>query len=135
MKIWFGAVMVLLCMWGVGLPPEGAAAQNVKGHYLDKTGAKIIIELEVSPPLPPLIIVIQKLPEGVQVIEAEPESKLADPGRGQVKWLLSGLTSGKHRLELKLDRPAAAQAGGGEIRYRNPADGMMVTVAISEGAP
>jgi len=134
-KIRFATLMLLLCAWGVGMFPEGAAAQNVSGHYLEKTGDRIGIELEIAPPLPPLVIVIQKLPVGVQVVEASPPSKLADLGRGQVKWLLSGLAAGKHRLELKLDRPAAARAGGGEIRYRDPADGKLVTVAIVDRVP
>jgi len=133
-KFWGCLLFLVLLPMVFGLSTEAGAAQNVKGRYLGKVGAEISIELEISAPPPPLVIVLQSLPAGVQVVEARPESKLADPGQGQVKWLLSGLTVGKHRLELKLDRPAAAEAGGGEIRYRNPADGKMVVVAISDRA-
>ena len=131
-KFW-GLILFCLLTSGVlgGLPVASAAA-NVQGRYLEKKGAKIRIELTVSSPAPALIIVLQNLPGGVQVIEAAPESKLADPGRGQVKWLLSGLAAGRHQLELQLDRPAAAQAGSGEIRYRDPVDGKMVSVPISD---
>lgn len=124
---------VLFCLLLAGVfvaPAEAGAAASVRGRYLDKAGAKIRIELEVALPVPALVIVLQSLPAGVQVIVARPESKLADPGLGQVKWLLSGLSAGRHLLELELDRPAAAQAGGGEIRYRNPADGNMVSIPI-----
>jgi hypothetical protein len=129
-KICNGMLFILLLSGIFSLRPEALAADNVRGRYLEKAGAKIRIELEVTAPAPALVIVLQILPVGVQVVESAPASKLADPGQGQVKWLLSGLAAGKHQLELKLDRPVAAQAGGGEIRYRNPADGNMVARPI-----
>ena len=131
-KNWFWTSVVLVWIVGSGLISTADAADKVRGRYLDKRGAEIRIELEVVAPAPPLVIVVQRLPVGVQVVAAEPESKLADPGLGQVKWLLSGLTPGKHRLLLTLDRPAAGEAGGGEIRYRDPVDGGMVSSPIAD---
>jgi uncharacterized protein (DUF58 family) len=131
-KTYCMTLFFLLLSGFFGLVSLAVAAESVMGRYLEKAGTRIGIELEVAAPAPPLVIVLQSLPAGVRVVEADPESKLADPGQGQVKWLLSGLTAGKHRLELKLDQPVAARAGGGEIRYRNPADGNMVRVEIAD---
>jgi hypothetical protein len=66
----------------------------------------------------------------VRVVGAAPPLKMADHGTGQVKWLLSAPAPGRHLLVLKLDRAVTAGQANGEIRYREPATGKMVTRAI-----
>lgn len=123
---------LLLLLALISLPLPAAAKEAVLGRYLSKGGQEIKIELEVSAPAPALVIIIQNLPSGVAVTGSSPEAKLAEPGQGLVKWLLSGLAPGKQLLQLKLDKAVEARALSGEIRYRDPATGNMVSWKIAD---
>ena len=114
------------------LPLAAQAGDGVTGRYLAKAGGEVKIELKIAELPPALVIVIQNFPGGVEVLSSSPELKLADPGQGQAKWLLSNLGAGTHQLLLRLAKPVDPARISGEIRYRDPADGNMVARPISE---
>jgi hypothetical protein len=123
----FGLVVLLA---GILLCPLPADAEDlVSGRYLKGEGQEIKIELEISSPAPPLVIVIQNLPKGVKVVGSKPELKKYNPNKGVAKWLLRKMAPGKMVVSLQLDRPVAKDEINGEVRCRNSA-GKMVSIAL-----
>lgn len=123
----FGLVVLIA---GILIWPLAADAENlVSGHYLKGAGQEIIIELKISTPAPPLVIVVQHLPKGVNVVAAEPELKKYMPNKGVAKWLLPKVATGQTTISLQLDRPIERGELNGEIRFRDAA-GKMVSIPL-----
>lgn len=125
------AAFFTLILLLLSLPAPLRAAQSVTAQYGRMAGAEVVIEIAVSEPPPPTLIVIQNLPPQVSVIQAQPETKSVNTGKGEVKWLLSGIKAGALALHLTLDRPLSSAEISGEIRYREP-NGDMVSLPISK---
>ena len=123
----FSLVMLIaiLLLW----PLAAAAEDLVSGRYLKGAGKEIVVELEISSPAPPLVIVVQNLPKGIKVISSSPELKKYNPKKGVAKWLLREAKPGKMTVSLQLDRPVAKDTVHGEIRCRD-AGGKMVSVDL-----
>ena len=123
----FGLVFLIA---GVLLCPLAAGAGDlVSGRYLKGEGQEIQIELEISSPAPPLVIVIQHLPKGVKVVAAEPELQKYNPNKGVAKWLLRKVASGKTVVSMRLDQSIEKGEINGEIRCRDAA-GKMVSIPL-----
>jgi len=120
---------VVLVTGAIFVPTYVNAEGLVTGRYLQETGKEVAIELEISSPPPPLVIVIQNLPQGIKIVASDPEMKTYDPGTGEAKWLLSNVASGKMRISLQIDRPVKKGEISGEIRFRNEA-GQMASIAL-----
>ncbi|MCK4840197.1 MAG: hypothetical protein KAS94_15430 [Desulfobulbaceae bacterium] len=123
----FGLVVLIA---GILICPLSADAENlVSGRYLKGAGQEIKIELMISSPAPPLVIVVQHLPKGVKVVAAEPELKKYKPNKGVAKWLLHKVAPGKMTVSLQLDRSVEKGEINGEIRCRDTA-GKMVSIPL-----
>ena len=123
----FGLVVLIA---GILICPLAADAENlVSGHYLKGEGQEIKIELKISSPAPPLVIVVQHLPKGVKVVAAEPELQKYMPNKVVAKWLLHKVAPGKMTVSLQLDRSVEKGEISGEIRCRDAA-GKMVNIPI-----
>lgn len=121
---------LLLLLLVMSLPVELRAAPLVTARYARIAGQEVVAEISVGHPPPPTIIVIQRLPAEVSVIQAEPATKSANSNRGEVKWLLRGVRAGRIPVRLTLDRPVTSREISGKIRYREPGRGM-VTMPIT----
>lgn len=121
---------LVILIAGILICPSSAEAENlVSGHYLKGQGQEIKIELKISSPAPPLVIVSQHLPQGVKVVAASPELTKYKPSKGVAKWLLRKVAPGKMTLSLQLDRSVEKGEINGEIRCRDAA-GKMVNIPL-----
>ncbi|MEN8136488.1 MAG: hypothetical protein ABFS18_13280 [Thermodesulfobacteriota bacterium] len=121
---------LLVLITGVLLCPLAAAAEDlVSARYLKGEGQEIKIELAISSPAPPLVIVVQHLPKDVKVVAAEPELKKYNPNKGVAKWLLRKVAPGKMMVSLQLDRSIEKGEINGEVRCRDAA-GKMVSILL-----
>ena len=73
---------------------------------------------------------IQNLPVGTVIEAATPAFHQYDAGKGEVKWLLTKISPGSYVLNLRLQRAVASGGISGEIRYKEPVSGRMITVPI-----
>ena len=122
---------LLVVIAGMLLYPVAAHATGpVSGHYIKGEGQDIKLALQISAPAPLLVIVVQHLPEGVEVVTATPKLKKYNPDRGVAKWLLRKAVPGEMLISLHLDRPVKLGEINGEIRYRDAA-GKMASVPLA----
>ena len=122
------SVLLLLLL---GVPMQLRAASLVSAKYLRIAGQEVVVEIAINAPPPPTLIVIQSLPPQASVIQAQPASKSVNSSKGEVKWLLRGVTAGTLALRLTLDRPVVSSEISGEVRYRTPGSGDMVSIPIA----
>lgn len=115
----------------LGIAPPALAEHLVTAAYLQAQGRQLTIELQIGSPPPPTLIIIQNLPPGTAIAQAEPPTKSVNTAKGEAKWLLKNVTAGPLTLRLLLDREVSAAEISGEIRYLEPASGAMVELPIS----
>ena len=122
-----GALLALL----LALPAVADAADRpVAGRYLRAAGQHLQLQLTIGSPAPASIIVVQTLPPGTAIVQAQPAAQRIDGRRGEVKWLLKG-ESGAMVLDLQLAQPVRAGEVRGQIRYKHPATGATITDNIA----
>jgi len=104
------------------------AETNVSGRYAGGQGTRVTIQLSVAAPPPAAFIVLQHLPDGVQLINASP----APSGFNgqQVKWLFKHPHPGGATISMQLSRPVAVNQLLGEIRFSDPKSGDMFMTRI-----
>ena len=107
---------------------EAFADQRVSGRYLKASGKNIVVELNISDTPPPLVIIVQKLPKGTEVIESIPRVKKYSPAKGVAKWLLRNVQPGKMLITLNLKNPIADGVLKGEVRYRDNSGNMVTSL-------
>lgn len=122
---------VLLLLLALGVPEPLRAAHLVSAQYARLGGQEIAIEIVIKTPPPPSLIVILQLPAQVAVVRAHPATNTVNSAKGEVKWLLKGIKTGTLAVLLTLDQPVAHSEISGEIRYRDPGGGEMVTIPIA----
>ncbi len=114
------------------LDPEiGRAESGVAGRYLAGGGSDVRILLTIAKPAPKAFIVLQQIPEGVQVTSASSAPSGAPQDGTAVKWLFKRPLPGSTIVTLQLSRQVPESQLVGEISYRHPKSGVLVTRKIS----
>ena len=122
--------VLLLLLLLLGIPMPLRAAQLVAARYVRMTGTEVVVEISISEPPPPTLIVVQRLPAQASVLQAQPPTNSVNSSKGMVKWLLRGVRSGTLAIRLTLEQPVTGGEVSGEVRYR-AAGGGMVTIPIA----
>lgn len=107
------------------------ADELITCRYLSSKGQNILLELDVGSPAPAMIILIQKVPAATAITKASPQFKKYDATRGEAKWLFSGVKPGRIKMAMTLSKPIKSNEVTGEIRYKSPASGQMVIMAVA----
>lgn len=135
-RLTFGGTGVVVISWLmlciVGMFGSGRAfgAEAVRAHYEAGNGKEVVVRLTVGASAPSPIILIQRFPPGVEVIEARPQAKKTNPAKGEYKWLLRGVTPGTISIRATMSRKVSPGELSGEIRYRPSGGGEMIVVPI-----
>ena len=106
------------------------AKTDVSGSYQHGGGNNVIIKIKVSEPPPMAFIVLQHLPKGVRLLSADPRPSGSGKGASSIKWLFKHARSGKHILKMHLSKSVDTKQLRGEIRFRHPQSGAMITRKI-----
>jgi hypothetical protein len=99
----------------------------VSGRYLEK-GTTVSLEIRIGRPAPASLIVIQHLPQGTEIVSADPPCRKYNAARGEARWLLRKPAPGTLTIHLTLAQPAAAVSA--ELRCMDPATGRLVTTEV-----
>ncbi len=121
--------LVLVTLWG---PAGLRAGELVSARYLQAQGRELVVKIIVGSPPPPSLILIQNLPAGVTIRRSRPPAQSVNAARGKAKWLLREVQAGTIVVRMSLDRAVSAATITGEIRYREPSSGTMVTLPIAK---
>ncbi|MGV1099104.1 hypothetical protein ACUUL3_06780 [Thiovibrio sp. JS02] len=129
LRHWLPTAFSFFFLFGCLLPlPARAGKDLVDCRYLSSSGTEIRLQIAVSSPPPTTLIIIQNIPEGRIIASASPGYNKYNEKRGEAKWLLKGVAPGSFVLAIRLDQPIGAGEINGEIRYKNPVTGQMVSM-------
>ena len=106
------------------------AKTDVSGSYMHGGGQHVTIKIKVSEPPPMAFIVLQHLPQGIELLSANPRPSGKGPGASSVKWLFKHAGPGNHILKMHFSKPVNPKQLRGEIRFRHPESGVMITTKI-----
>lgn len=121
--------LVLVMLWR---PAGLRAGELVSARYLRAQGRELVVKIIVGSPPPPSLILIQNLPAGVTIRRSRPPAQSVNAAGGKAKWLLREVQTGTIVVRMSLDRAVHAAAITGEIRYREPRSGIMITLPIAK---
>ena len=99
------------------------AADNISAHYTDRHPTHLTLEIQIRPPAPASIILIQYLPPGTSLKSATPAYKKYNKNKGEVRWLLRNPTSGVIQVGLDLAGPINPEQARAIIRWVDPGNG------------
>ena len=108
---------------------SAANASPITGQYLSSTGSTIILEISISQPAPPSIIIEQSMAKTNTIKSVSPNPKIINKN-GRIKWLLTNLNPGKQRLTTQLTAPLNGNVRG-VLRYRDPDSGQFTELIIT----
>ncbi len=132
---------LLPCLWLFFLiltlgayPPCAVYAEDepVTARFISSSGEKLAVELKVAKPVPGSVIFTLNLPEKVQLVKSDPPAGKYDKSKGQVKWLLRGLSPGNHKITLNFSKAVQADSLQAEVRYLNSANGKLCILPVKK---
>jgi hypothetical protein len=124
--------MVFLPLLLVLLPRSSGAGGDVSAVFTQTQGTLLAVEIRIGSPPPASLILVQNLPPGVGILDAQPPANNVNPGKGEVKWLLRSITPGQFTIRMTLDRPVDARDISAEIRFKPAQGGGMQTMPVAK---
>ncbi len=107
-----------------------AAAEPADARFVKCKGGTIQIELDIRNPVPGSVILTLTLPKGTRLIAAEPPQNKYNQHGNQAKWLLRGLSPGRHHINIAVSNDIDEADVRAQIRYLNPANGRLNVVEV-----
>lgn len=126
----FFRFLFLLAILLPGVVP--AAPPGVTASYRQAAGTRLTVEIDIGSPSPSSLILVQRLPAGVRLLNAVPEANTVNTGTGEVKWLLHTVSAGSLIIEMTLDRTVEADEVSAEIRFKQPGGGEMTILPVAK---
>jgi hypothetical protein len=123
------------CLFALGilLPAlSHAASVPVAARYLQAEGTRLTVEINPGSSPPSSLILVQRLPPGVQLLSSSPAANNVNTGKGEVKWLLHSIPPGSMLVEMTLDRAVAGDEVSAEIRFKPPEGGEMIILPVAK---
>ncbi len=125
----FRQIVVLLLVVLLGCAAE-VHAEGVSAAYLENSGDRTILELQVTDPPPTSIIVNQIIPAGVVIKSASPGYTKFSAGKNVVKWLLKHPRPGVLWIVLVYEGTLPGKGATAIIRCKSPSDGTLMTIEL-----
>ncbi len=107
-----------------------AESDPVTAKFVKKGGRELVVSINADQPVPGSIIFTMQLPKGIILEKSEPQPGKYDSGKGEVKWLLRGLSPGNHEIKLRFSENVEGNALHAEIRYLNSSTGKLSILPV-----
>jgi hypothetical protein len=121
---------LLLCIVALYLVPSGAYAAQIAGKIrVARNEVRLLLDIEA--PAPKTIILTLHLPPGTKIRSCKPPFTKAVPDDGEFNWLLTDVTHGHLTVSCRLNRRIRASSISGTARYKNPSNGNMEEISLS----
>ncbi|MDH3360670.1 MAG: hypothetical protein OEL55_07350 [Desulfobulbaceae bacterium] len=127
----FAPVLLVATIFFLLFGANVRADEMVSCKYLQSKGKKISLQLDIGSPPPTMLILIQKLPEGISITKSSPQAKKYNYQKREAKWLMKNLTPGTTLFTMELDKEITADQLSGEIRYKSPDSRRMKVIPIN----
>ncbi|MBU0483567.1 MAG: hypothetical protein KKB30_03530 [Proteobacteria bacterium] len=127
--ITLGATILIAFIILLSAKPAGAD-DLVAARYLTVEPKRIELELDLRPPTPASIIVIQKLPSGTEIESSTPQVSKYDKKKGLAKFLLRQIDPGQTVITLQLKENVTKSDIHATIKYMDPASGKTTEIRI-----
>lgn len=120
-QIGLTAGMILIMAAIVG-GASALAGPSISARYLQPRGAHITWKIQVPSPAPAAVLVTQYILPGSDILESSHPLSSYDKERGIAKWLLSPVSPGDLRMEMKLSMPIRTKGEiHGEVMFQDDA--------------
>ncbi len=107
-----------------------AAAEPINARFSKCSGRTIQVELNVTTAVPGSVILTLTLPRGTRLTAAEPPHNKYNKGKNQAKWLLMGLSPGRHHINIQVSNNIDESGIKAQIRYINSATGRLSVIDV-----
>ena len=124
------AILFMILLLCLSFSVQAHAVGIVSGRYLTRTATELTLEIKVGSPAPVSLIIIQHLPPGTALAEANPPYKKYNAKKGEIRWLLREIHPGTLTVQLKLSTPVKPDQVSAEIRCMDPVTGKLVTTRV-----
>ena len=122
-----GAVAVLPL---IIISAQTVTASSVSARYTQSSGSQIVVEINAGSPPPKSVILIQRFPSHIRMLNAQPGASNYNEKKNSAKWLLRNLRSGSTTVKVTLDGEVQAREVSAEIRYMSQQGGKMTTIQV-----
>ena len=99
--------------------PRLSYAETVSARLYQTGESKTFIDINLTPPAPPTLIVEMKLPPGSKIIKAKPPLSKQNKKDNTIKWLLKKVKGKSLTLQLVTQTKLDLGSTTVHIRYRN----------------
>lgn len=106
------------------------AAPDITARYQSSDGSELQIEITIGSPPPTSAILIQHLPDGVEIVRSSPRTNNYSPGKNVAKWLFRNLSPGKKTVRITLSRSVSSSEISAELRFKPARGGSMTSIGV-----
>lgn len=130
-KRFFQSALMLVMATILGVAAPALAEQSISARYLQPRGDQITWEIQVPSPAPTAVLVTQYILPGSEILASSQPFSSYDKEKGIVKWLLSPVSPGTLRMEMKLSVPIRNKGEiHGEVMFQDDAHNTTASIFL-----
>ncbi|MHB8811465.1 MAG: hypothetical protein ACYC9M_15860 [Desulfobulbaceae bacterium] len=125
------AGMMLLMATIVGVVASALAGSPISARYLKPRGDHITWKIRVPSPAPAAVLVTQYILPGSDILESSHPLSSYDKEKGIAQWLLSPVSPGVLRMEMKLSKPIPIEGKiHGEVMFHDDSHNTIASIVM-----
>lgn len=126
-------VMVILISVATPLSlPVLSRAETVTARLYQTDDSRTVIEINLTSPAPPTLIVEMRLPPGSQLIRSTPHFSKQNKKNNTIKWLFKNVKKNSLSIELVTQSKIDLGATSAQVRYRSRGSGTLIEVQANK---
>lgn len=126
-------VMVILISVATPLSlPVLSRAETVTARLYQTDDSRTVIEINLTSPAPPTLIVEMRLPPGSQLIRSTPHFSKQNKKNNTIKWLFKNVKKNSLSIELVTQSKIDLGSTSAQVRYRSRASGTLIEVQANK---
>lgn len=126
-------VMVILISVATPLSlPVLSRAETVTARLYQTDDSRTVIEINLTSPAPPTLIVEMRLPPGSQLIRSTPHFSKQNKKNNTIKWLFKNVKKNSLSIELVTQSKIDLGSTSAQVRYRSRDSGTLIEVQANK---
>lgn len=126
-------VMVILISVATPLSlPVLSRAETVTARLYQTDDSRTVIEINLTSPAPPTLIVEMRLPPGSQLIRSTPHFSKQNKKNNTIKWLFKNVKKNSLSIELVTQSKIDLGSTSAQVRYRSRGSGTLIEVQANK---
>lgn len=127
--------MVMFTLMSVVTPlcfPDLSGAETVTARLYQTDDSMTFIEINLTSPAPPTLIVEMRLPPGSQIVRTSPQFSKQNKKNNTIKWLLKNVKDSSLTIQLVTRSKLDLGSTSVHIRYRSRNSGSLKEVQANK---